>query len=141
MINQTIKISITPTLQDIAREVEWVGFSYWYHDRQEAEMLCRIWMIDSEGNRLKNADLAQGRTVRISISNRNRVTSEGVTIPMPTEENKMQEAWDNGIPEYDFYFGAFMLQADGTPLDVIVGSLQLMAQLKDENNLTRFDRP
>lgn len=135
MINQTIKIPITPTLQGIAREVEWTGFSYWYHKRQEAEMLCEIWMLDNEGNRLENIDLAQGRTVRISISNRNRVTEQGVTISPESED------WVNGIPEYDFYFNAFMLQANGTPLDVIIGSLQLMAQLKDENNLTRFDRP
>jgi hypothetical protein len=140
-MEQQIKIPITPTLQGIAREVEWMGFSFWYHDKQEAEMLCRIWMLDNESNRLENADLAQGRTVRISISNRNRVTEQGVTIAIPTEENGTQEAWNNGIPEYDFYFGAFMLQANGTPLDVILGSMQLMAQIKDENNLTRFDRP
>jgi len=140
-MEQQIKIPITPTLQGIAREVEWVGFPNWDHETKEAEMKCRIWLLDDKGNRMENADLAQGRTVRISISNRNRVTNEGITIPMPTEENDTQEAWNNGIPEYDFYFNAFMLQANGTPLDVILGSMQLMAQLKDENNLTRFDRP
>ena len=133
-MNQEIKISITPTLQGIAREAEFAGFSFWYHDRQEAEMLCKVWLLDEQGNQLENVDVRQGRTVRISISNNNRVTPEGVTINPETPE------WQNGIPEYDFYFNAFMLSPQGSPVQVILGALQIMATLQDENGLTRFDR-
>lgn len=128
MSDQEIKIPITPTLGGIDREVEFTGFSFWYHDRQDAEMLCRVWLLDAEGNRLENADIQQGRTVRIEISNRNRVTAEGIVIAPDTPE------WEQGIPEYDFYFGAFMLNPEGTPLQVILQAITTLAQFN------RFDR-
>lgn len=134
-MTQEIKIPITPTLQGIAREVSFTGFSFWYHDRQEAEMLCRVWLLDSDGEKLQNADIRQGRTVRIEISNRNRVDANGIVIEPPTEENDTSEQWKAGIPEYDFYFGAFMLNPQGTPLDVILQAMQVLAQFN------RFDRP
>lgn len=128
MSNQTIKIPITPTLGGIAREVEFTGFSFWYHDRQEAEMLCKVWLVDEQGQRVQNADIQQGRTVRIEISNRNRVTAEGIVIDHNAPE------WQQGIPEYDFYFGAFMLNTEATPLQVILQAMTTLAQFN------RFDR-
>ena len=134
-INQEIFIPITPTVEGIKRIVKFEGFNFWYHTRKIAEMSCSIWMVNNDNQPIKNLDLNQGRAIRIEISNNNRVTEQGITIAPNSID------WQNGIPEYDFYFSAFMLQANGTPLDVILGSMQLMAQLKDENNLTRFDRP
>jgi hypothetical protein len=128
-MTQEIKIPITPTLQGIAREAEFTGFSFWYHDRQEAEMLCRVWLINSEGNRIENADIQQGRVVRIEISNRNRVNEQGIVLDPNSEE------WQLGIPEYDFYFSAFMLNTESTPLQVIIQAMQILAQFN------RFDRP
>jgi len=128
-MTQEIKIPISPTLQGVAREAEFAGFSFWYHDRQEAEMLCRVWLLDSEGNRIENADIQQGRVVRIEISNRNRVNEQGIVIEPDSEE------WQAGVPEYDFYFNAFMLNPEGTPLQVIIQAVQILAQFN------RFDRP
>jgi hypothetical protein len=127
-MEQKIIIPISPTLGGMLREVEWVGFSYWYHDKQEAEMLCKVWLLDDQGNRLQNVDIQQGRVVRIEISNRNKVDVNGLVIE-PTDS-----AWENGIPEYDFYFGAFMLDPQGTPIQVISQALQVL------ENFNRFNR-
>ena len=133
-MTQEIKIQIQPTLQGIPRVVEFIGFSFWYHDRKEAEMLCKVWLLDDQGQPIQNADIQQGRTVRVEISNRNRVNEQGVVIEPPTEENDTSEEWEKGIPEYDFYFTAFMLNPEGAPVNII---LQAMQQLAFYN---RFDR-
>jgi hypothetical protein len=128
-MEQQIKIPITPTVEGIARIAAFEGFGFWYHSRQKAEMICSVWMVDSEGNIIESIDLNQGRWVRIEISNVNRVTEQGIVIP-PDDPNLA-----NGIPEYDFYFGAFMLNPQGTPLDVIVQAMIIL------NQFNRFDRP
>lgn len=127
MINQEVKIKISPTVGGIERFVHWNGFSFWYHERQEAEMLCTVVLMENE-ERVQNPDLVQDRTVRIEISNRNRVGQNGVVIAPDTPE------WEQGIPEYDFYFGAFMLNPEGTPLQVILQAITTLAQFN------RFDR-
>ena len=133
-MTQTIEINITPTLAGIPRKVEFTGFSFWYHDKKEAEMLCKVWLLDENGELLENADLKQGRVVRIEISNRNRVDQNGVLIEPPTEENDTSVAYENGIPEYDFYFNAFMLNPNGTPVEVITQAITILSQYN------RFDR-
>jgi hypothetical protein len=125
-MNQEIKIKISPTVGGIERHVHWNGFSYWYHERQEAEMLCTVVLMQND-ERVQNPDLVQDRTVRIEISNRNRVTQEGVLIPPPSEENDTSEAWATGIPEYDFYFGSFMMNQEMTSLQVIMYALSQLA--------------
>jgi hypothetical protein len=120
MINQEVKIKISPTVGGIERFVHWNGFSYWYHERQEAEMLCTVVLMQNE-ERVKNPDLVQDRTVRIEISNRNKVTEDGVLIP-PDDEK-----WATGMPEYDFYFGSFMMNQEMTSLQVIMYALSQLA--------------
>jgi hypothetical protein len=120
MINQEVKIKISPTVGGIERFVHWNGFSYWYHERQEAEMLCTVVLMQND-ERVQNPDLVQDRTVRIEISNRNRVTQEGILIPSDAPE------WATGIPEYDFYFGSFMMNQEMTSLQVIMYALSQLA--------------
>jgi hypothetical protein len=120
MINQEVKIKISPTVGGIERFVHWNGFSYWYHERQEAEMLCTVVLMQND-ERVQNPDLVQDRTVRIEISNRNRVTQDGILIH-PDDEN-----WATGIPEYDFYFGSFMMNQEMTSLQVIMYALSQLA--------------
>jgi hypothetical protein len=119
-MNQEVKIKISPTVGGIERFVHWNGFSYWYHERQEAEMLCTVVLIQND-ERVENPDLVQDRTVRIEISNRNKVTQDGVLIELNTPE------WATGIPEYDFYFGSFMMNQEMTSLQVIMYALSQLA--------------
>lgn len=125
-MNQEIKIQITDSL-GFERWVKWCGFSNWDHERQEAEMLCKVILIDGE-NKVSNADIQQDRLVRIEISNRNRVDQEGVLIPHDNEN------WATGIPEYDFYFVSFMLNNETNGVQVL-----MYAMTKLDEHL-RFER-
>ena len=90
----------------------------------QANIVWKIYILNSQGELLNHPDILQGRIHVSKISNEFRVTTEGVTINedyirsiTPQEEGELEIDYNyrirsvyetmyaNGLPEFDFYWG------------------------------------
>jgi len=65
-----------------------------------ANIVWLIYQYDVDGNIIESKDLVQARRIVTPISNADRVDRNGMKLIQGTIE------WDNGIPQFDFYWSA-----------------------------------
>lgn len=105
------------------RIVQFEGINNLSLTNEYAEIVWRIYLLDSSGKPLDHPDVIQGRILTTVVSNNFRVTNEGITITTDyiksfTPQNKeeldidyeyrIKDIYDTmfnaGIPEFDFYW-------------------------------------
>jgi hypothetical protein len=151
---QPIEKPISSTTIDghiIARKVRFEGIQYFEYSQKHAQIIWKVFLIDTEGEYINHPDVNQGRIVLSPIVNTNRVNELGITItkeyimsqnPQNFEEESSLEyntrinelynnEWNNGTPEFDFYFNSLTIY----PLSIVLNqAIDLL------DSLGRFDR-
>lgn len=148
-----IEKKISSTIIDgheIQRKVVFDGIQYMEVSKKHAEIIWRVYLLDTDDNVILHPDIEIGRVVKSPLTNSNLVdingimiTKELLTLQNLINEDETQEDYEirietlyrttleNGIPEFDFYFEALMEY----PLPIIL--LQAIDLL---DSLGRFDR-
>lgn len=131
-MNITIQISNTEI--GTKRQVIFEGINSMSHENKTANIVWCVQQIDEQGELLDPLTVNQSRKVITNISDANRVTQEGNLIDRPDFETDeaFQEAFDNGYPEYSYWWNLI----NQHPLPVI---LNQAAQIL--NSFNRFDKP
>lgn len=138
MANKLTK-TISPTSIDgkqFSRIVEFEGISYLSLSLEYAEIIWKIYLLDSNGDVIDHPDVIQGRRLTTTVSNQFRVTQQGITITTdfiksftPQNQGELdidyeyriaaiyKTMFDAGIPEFDFYWQTILTNPLPTVLD------------------------
>jgi hypothetical protein len=128
------------------RRVEFEGINYLSLSKESADIVWKLYLLDSAGNIVDHPDITQGRQIVTTVSNQFRVTPEGITITedyvktiTPRLEGELDIDYDYrikeiyntmfviGIPEFDFYWNTLLT----APLPTVVSqSIEVIDNLK-----------
>lgn len=148
-----IEKKISSTIIDgheISRKVVFEGIQYFEVSKSHAEIIWKVYLLDSENNVIIHPDIEVGRVVKSPLNNSNLVDANGVMVTKEliniqntigvneTEEDynvRIEELYKEELltatPEFDFYITAM----ESFPLPVILD--QAIGLL---DSLGRFDK-